>query len=183
MLQNPNRKEPKSNSGKGMALKIHKMQKKRAKTIPTNGAPEDLSGGTEVNGAMGGLGVHPLPQEAHVLHLLADQPAGDADLLAPDDDDFLAVEKLFGDNRREPSQHVMPCIDDNALGADTGTGHHFLVSVQNPGAAIVFFLSARTGVARVNIRVPIRAKTHWAFHFGHIFSWAGPRFFFFLLFG
>lgn len=100
-------------------MKIQKLERERGKTIPTNGAPKDLSGGTEVNGAMRRFSVHSLPQETHVLHLLTDQSAGDADLLAPDNDNFLSIEKLFGDDRREPSQHVMPSVDDDALGTDT----------------------------------------------------------------
>ena len=101
----------------------------KSKTIPTNGTPKDLSGGTEVNWTMRRFGVHPLPQEPHVLHLLADQSAGDADLLAPNHHNFLSIEKLFSQNRSEPSQHVMPGVNDDALGADTGTGHHLLVSL------------------------------------------------------
>lgn len=82
-----------------------------------------------MNGAMRRLSVHSLPQETHVLHLLANQSAGDADLLAPDDHNFLSIEKLFGDNGSEPSQHVMPGVNDDALGTDTGTGHHLLASM------------------------------------------------------
>ena len=77
-----------------------------------------------MNGAMRRLGVHSLPQETHVLHFLADQSTGNADFLAPDDHDFLTIEKLFGDNGRESSQHVMPGVNDDALSTDTGTGDH-----------------------------------------------------------
>lgn len=51
---------------------------------PANGPPENAGGSAEVEGAPAWVGVHPLAQEALVLHLLAHKPAGDGDLLAAD---------------------------------------------------------------------------------------------------
>jgi hypothetical protein len=41
---------------------------------------------------VGRLGVHPLTEKAEVLHLLADEATGHADLLAPDHHHALPVE-------------------------------------------------------------------------------------------
>ena len=81
--------------------------------IPADGAPEDLGGGAEMDGAMGGFGVHALAEEAEVLHLLADEAAGEGDLLAPDDDDALPGEELLGDDGGQAAEHVVPCVDDH----------------------------------------------------------------------
>ena len=68
---------------------------KEKKNRPTNGAPEDLGGGTEVDGAMGGFGVHAFAKEPQVFHLLPHQPARDANLFTANDHHFLAVQKLL----------------------------------------------------------------------------------------
>lgn len=59
--------------------------------LPADGAPEDLGRGAEVDGAVGGLGVHALAEKAEVLHLLADEPLVEADLLTADDHNALPV--------------------------------------------------------------------------------------------
>lgn len=79
------------------------MQTKLTKSneiSPANSAPEDLSGGSEVNRAMRGLGVHALAEKAKELHLLANKPTRHTDLLATNDDDALPIEELLGDDRR-----------------------------------------------------------------------------------
>lgn len=48
-----------------------------------------------MNGAMRGFGVHPLSEEAEILHLLANETAGEADLLTANDDDLLAIKELL----------------------------------------------------------------------------------------
>lgn len=74
-----------------------------------------------MDGAMRGFGVHALAEEAHVLHLLPDEAAGDADLLAADDDDLLTVEKLLGDDGSETAEHVVASVDHHPLRAHAGT--------------------------------------------------------------
>ena len=64
--------------------------------VPTNGAPEDLGGGTEVDGTMRRLGVHAFAKESHVLHLLSNKSARHANFLASDYDYFLAIKQLLG---------------------------------------------------------------------------------------
>lgn len=49
---------------------------------------------------MRGLCVHPLTEEAEILHFLTDKAAGEADLLATDKHYFLTVEDLLGYDRR-----------------------------------------------------------------------------------
>ena len=92
--------------------------------VPADGAPQDLGWGAEVDGPVGRLGVHPLAEEAEVLHLLADEATGHADLLAADHHDLLAVEQLLGDNRGEAAEHVVACVNHDALGAHAGARHH-----------------------------------------------------------
>ena len=98
--------------------------------LPADGAPQDLGGGAEVDGPVGRLGVHPLAEEAEVLHLLADEAAGHADLLAADHHDLLAVEQLLGDNRGEAAEHVVACVNHDALGAHAGARHHHALTCE-----------------------------------------------------
>lgn len=86
---------------------------------PADGAPEDLGGGAEVDGAVGGLGVHALAEEAEVLHLLTDEAAREADLLAANHHHFLAVEEFFGQDRGEPTQHVVAGVHHHPPRADS----------------------------------------------------------------
>jgi hypothetical protein len=89
-----------------------------------DGAPEDAGGGAEVDGAMGGLGVHPLAEEPEVLHLLPDEPAGDAHLLAPHHHHPLPVQELLRHQRRQPPQHVVPRVHHHPPRAQPRTRHH-----------------------------------------------------------
>lgn len=41
--------------------------------------------------------------------------AGDRDLIAAHDDDLLPAEKLLGDDRRQPAEHVRPAIHENSI--------------------------------------------------------------------
>lgn len=72
-----------------------------------------------MNGAVRGLGVHALTQEAHVLHLLSHKSTGDADLLAANDDHLLAVQELLGDDGSQAAEHVVTRVHHHALGADS----------------------------------------------------------------
>jgi hypothetical protein len=38
--------------------------------------------------------------------------------------DFLAVEKLLGEDGGQAAEHVVACIDDHHLGAEARAGHH-----------------------------------------------------------
>ena len=77
-----------------------------------------------MDGAVRRLGVHPLAEEAEVLHLLADEAARHADLLAADDDHLLPIQQLLGDNRRQASEHVVARVHHDALRAHARTGDH-----------------------------------------------------------
>ena len=77
-----------------------------------------------MDGPVGRLGVHPLAEEAEVLHLLADEAARHADLLAADDDHLLAIQQLLRYDRREAAQHVVARVHHDALRAHAGTGDH-----------------------------------------------------------
>lgn len=96
----------------------------RQQTLPTDCSPYDLGRSTEVNRAMRGLGIHTLPQEPHVLHFLANQSSRDANFFTSDEDHLLAIEKLLGHNRSQPPEHVVPCVNNDALRADSRTRHH-----------------------------------------------------------
>lgn len=72
-----------------------------------------------MNGSMRRLRVHTFAKEPHVLHFLADESTGEANLLASNDDDLLPIEQLLGHDRRQAPQHVVARIDDNALRAYT----------------------------------------------------------------
>lgn len=87
--------------------------------LPTDSAPEDLGRGTEVDGTMRGLSIHALTEEPHVLHLLLNEATGDANLLAPHNNDLLAIEKLLRHDRREATQHVVTGVHYNPLRAHT----------------------------------------------------------------
>ena len=71
-----------------------------------------------MNGTMRRLGVHALAEEPHVLHLLPHEPTGDANLLAPHENDLLAVEELLRHDRRQTAQHVVARVHHHALRAD-----------------------------------------------------------------
>ena len=94
---------------------------KEKKNRPTNGAPEDLGGCAEVDGAVGRLGVHAFAEEPQVLHFLPHQTTGDANLFASHDHHFLSVQQLLCHNRGEPTQHVVPGVHHHALRADPRT--------------------------------------------------------------
>ena len=57
-------------------------------------------------------------------HLVAEEAAGDVDLLAPDYDNLLAVQNLLGDNGRQPAQEMALAINDD--GARGEGGHECL---------------------------------------------------------
>ena len=56
------------------------------------------------------------------MHLVAEETAGDVDLLAPDDDNLLAVENLLRDNRSEATKKMALAVDDNGGGGESGHG-------------------------------------------------------------
>jgi len=97
-----------------------------------------------VNGAVRRLGVHPLAEEAEVLHLLADEAARHADLLAADDDHLLPIQQLLGDNRRQASEHVVARVHHDALRAHAGAGNHLGLTCE-AAAAQGFAVAAGSG--------------------------------------
>lgn len=54
------------------------------------------------------------------MHLVAEETAGDVDLLAPNDDNLLAVEDLLRNNRSKTTQKVALAVDDNGGGGEGG---------------------------------------------------------------
>lgn len=92
--------------------------------VPTDGAPEDLSGGSEVDRTMGRLGVHSLAKKPHVLHLLANQTTGDTDLLAPNHHNLLTIQKLLRNDRSETTKHVVAGVHHHALRANPWPRNH-----------------------------------------------------------
>jgi hypothetical protein len=55
-------------------------------------------------------------------HLVAKEAPGDVDLLAPDDDDFLPRENLFGDNGGQPTKEMTLAINDDGCRGECGHG-------------------------------------------------------------
>ena len=56
------------------------------------------------------------------MHLVAEETAGDVDLLAPDDDNLLAVKDLLRDNRSKPAQKMALAVNDDGGGGEGGHG-------------------------------------------------------------
>ena len=56
------------------------------------------------------------------MHLVAEETAGDVDLLAPDDNNLLAVENLLRDNRSETTKKMALAVNDNGGGGEGGHG-------------------------------------------------------------
>ena len=55
------------------------------------------------------------------MHLVAEEAAGDVDLLAPDDDNLLAVQNLLRHDRRKPSEEMALAINNDG---GRGEGGH-----------------------------------------------------------
>ena len=55
-------------------------------------------------------------------HLVAEEAARDVDLLAPDDDDLLAVQNLLGHDRGQPSEEMSLAINDDGGRGESGHG-------------------------------------------------------------
>ena len=55
-------------------------------------------------------------------HLVAKEAPGDVDLLAPDDDDFLPRENLFGDNGGQPTKEMSISIYDDGYQEECSNG-------------------------------------------------------------
>ena len=56
------------------------------------------------------------------MHLVAEETAGDVDLLAPDDDNLLAIKDLLRDNRSKPAQKMALAVNDDGGGGEGGHG-------------------------------------------------------------
>ena len=54
------------------------------------------------------------------MHLVAEETAGDVDLLAPDDDNLLAIKDLLRDNRSKPAQKMALAVNDDGGGGEGG---------------------------------------------------------------
>ena len=57
-----------------------------------------------------------------VTDLVAEETAGDVDLLAPNDDNLLAVENLLRDNRSKTAQKMALAVNDDRGGGERGHG-------------------------------------------------------------
>ena len=55
------------------------------------------------------------------MHLVAEEAARDVNLLAPDDDNLLAAQDLFGDNGRQTSEKMALAINNDG---GRGEGGH-----------------------------------------------------------
>lgn len=55
-------------------------------------------------------------------YLVAEEAAGDINLLAPDDDNLLAIQNLLGDNRRQSSKEMALAINDDGGRGEGGHG-------------------------------------------------------------
>ena len=65
------------------------------------------------------------------MHLVAEETAGDVDLLAPDDDNLLAVKDLLRDNRSKPAQKMALAVNDDGGGGESGHGGSAVESLQD----------------------------------------------------
>lgn len=117
---------------KAIAIKTASEQRNREGSVhcviielPSDSAPKDFGGRTEVDGAVRRLSVHTLSPEPHVLHLLPDEASRYGDLVAAYDGYSLAVQEVLGYDRRQTTEHVVSSVDHHSLRADTWAGHHF----------------------------------------------------------
>jgi len=62
-----------------------------------------------------GVGVHALVTELSVLSLITNKGAGNDHLLATDEDNLLASEKLLGDHGTETSVKMVTAVDEDGL--------------------------------------------------------------------
>ena len=56
------------------------------------------------------------------MHLVAEEAARDVNLLAPDDDNLLAVKDLLRDNRSKTAQKMALAVNDDGGGGEGGHG-------------------------------------------------------------
>ena len=56
------------------------------------------------------------------MYLVAEETSGDVDLLAPNDDNLLAIEDLLRDDRREATQKMALAVNDDGGGGEGGHG-------------------------------------------------------------
>ncbi len=54
------------------------------------------------------------------MHLVAEETAGNVDLLAPNDDNLLAAKDLLRDNRSKAAQKMALAVNDNGGGGEGG---------------------------------------------------------------
>jgi hypothetical protein len=102
----------------------------------TDSTEEDL-GGSPVVERTGFFGVHDMTLVKEVVvaelgqywdrfggnnellsHLVSEERARDVDLLAPDNNDFLAIENLLGDDGRQTTEEMAFPVDDNRSRGD-----------------------------------------------------------------
>lgn len=76
-------------------------------------APEHLGRSLKVEGSLPGVGVHALLAELSVLDAVANDGAGDAHLVASDDDDLLTGEELLGHHGCQTAEKVVAAVDDD----------------------------------------------------------------------
>lgn len=81
----------------------------------TDGAPQDLGGGAEVEGASARVGVLTLVKEIVVLDTVADERSGNRDALSTDTDDLLTVQGLLGQDGSKATQNVVLAVNDDTL--------------------------------------------------------------------
>ena len=78
-------------------------------------AEEHVGGGALVVGSAGGVGVHALVDVVLEFEVVAEERAGDVDLLAAHDHDLLAGEELLRDDGGEAAEEVTSPVDDHLL--------------------------------------------------------------------
>jgi len=96
----------------------------------TDSTEKDLGRSSVMEGA-GFFGVHnvALVEEVVVAQLVAEEAAGDVDLLTPNHDNFLARKDLLGYNGGQPAQEMTLAINDDGAGGKSG---HGVSSGRNP---------------------------------------------------
>mmetsp|Transcript_29410 Transcript_29410/g.57735 ORF Transcript_29410/g.57735 Transcript_29410/m.57735 type:complete len:240 (+) Transcript_29410:385-1104(+) len=80
-----------------------------------DGSPDDLGGGSVVEGAVPGVGVRLLAKELHVLEAVTVQGSGDVDVFTSHQHNGLAVEELLCHHGGEAAEEVSSGVDDDFL--------------------------------------------------------------------
>jgi len=84
---------------------------------------ENSGGSPMVKGSAFWVNQTAFAKVVHVLEFVAIKASGDIDTFAPDNDDTLALEETFGDDRCKAAKEMTTAIDNQRFGGETHLDH------------------------------------------------------------